>query len=331
MKKIVFLLVLTLPILLFGCNNIKPVDSSSPTNTDIKTIEDNNLKLNETKFEDKVQVKNIDIKVEEVKKQIQTDTNKKSSQKQTPSTKAKDKSTNNEVDRDKNKPINNKSAISKTKDKLTTNEAVIDKNKPINNELSISKTKTATKSNLIITVVGQGPRAKIEVFEKSGGVWAKVMSTTGFVGKNGVTYSKKEGDGKTPAGSFSITQAFGVNANPGTSLAYRKVTDNDFWVDDVNSSFYNSWQVGPADGRWNSAEHLIKYPTQYKYGAIINYNTDRVKGKGSAIFLHCSTGRGTAGCVSTSESNMIKILKLMNPNKKTHIIIAPSEDALLKY
>lgn len=63
---------------------------------------------------------------------------------------------------------------------------------------------------------------------------------------------------------------------------------------------------------WNSAEHLLDYPTAYAYAASVNYNTECVPGKGSTIFLHCSTGRPTAGCISVSESAMVKILKSLN-------------------
>ena len=66
----------------------------------------------------------------------------------------------------------------------------------------------------------------------------------------------------------------------------------------------------------------------YKYVAVVEYNTANiVKGAGSAIFLHCSKGRPTAGCVSVSEESMVKILGLIKPG--TRIAIARS-DAELK-
>lgn len=42
--------------------------------------------------------------------------------------------------------------------------------------------------------------------------------------------------------------------------------------------------------QWSSAEHLISYPTAYRYAIALNYNTACTPGAGSAIFLHCSTG-----------------------------------------
>ena len=49
---------------------------------------------------------------------------------------------------------------------------------------------------------------------------------------------------------------------------------------------------------WNSSEHLIEYPKQYEYAIEIKTNPKNIPGKGSAIFLHCSAERPTAGCIA---------------------------------
>jgi len=67
----------------------------------------------------------------------------------------------------------------------------------------------------------------------------------------------------------------------------------------------------------------------YKYVAVIEYNTDKiVKGAGSAIFLHCTEGKPTSGCISVPEEAMVKILALVQPG--TRIIIARSDEELKK-
>lgn len=63
--------------------------------------------------------------------------------------------------------------------------------------------------------------------------------------------------------------------------------------------------------QWSSAEHLISFPTAYRYAIALNYNTACTPGAGSAIFLHCSTGGATARCISVSSSDMIRILKML--------------------
>lgn len=83
--------------------------------------------------------------------------------------------------------------------------------------------------------------------------------------------------------------------NPGSSRGYLKVNNNHYWVDDSSSIYYNKLvDIFQTGKRWNSAEHLAKYPKAYKYAIAITYNTECIPGRGSAIFLHCDTGNATA-------------------------------------
>ena len=53
-------------------------------------------------------------------------------------------------------------------------------------------------------------------------VFKLVLSENGYVGRNGIN-KKKEGDMKTPTGTFKLTTAFGIKDNPGTKIKYIKV------------------------------------------------------------------------------------------------------------
>ena len=186
------------------------------------------------------------------------------------------------------------------------------------------------KQAIVVTTNGFGTvNATITAFENSNGTWKQVRSFSGNVGRTGFAYNKVEGDGHTPIGIFSLGTAFGRYSNPGTAMNYRKSTTNDFWVDDVNSTLYNTWQKGPVNGRWDSAEKM--YIPAYNYGFVINYNTaKRIPGKGSAIFFHVwsGQGQGTAGCISASQANVISTLKWLNPSKNPIIIEGPMSQVL---
>jgi len=94
-------------------------------------------------------------------------------------------------------------------------------------------------------------------------------------------------------------------------MPYRQATEDDFWVDDVNSEEYNQWVKGkPRAASW---EKMKRDDDQYKYGVVVEYNRyPVVKGKGSAIFLHVwKQGEATAGCVSLSEKNLLEILQCL--------------------
>lgn len=150
------------------------------------------------------------------------------------------------------------------------------------------------------------------VHTKHNGVWTETLSCSARVGSRGITGSKREGDKKTPRGVYSFGQAFGIAGNPGTSKSYLQVNNNHYWVDDSNSSYYNKLVDASQTGiQWSSAEHLVDYQEAYRYAIAINYNTSCTPGAGSGIFLHCSTGRATNGCISVSQGDMIRILKML--------------------
>ena len=179
-----------------------------------------------------------------------------------------------------------------------------------------------------IEVVAAGTTGTLVVYQNMNGKRQELLRTNAYVGKNGCDTDKREGDGKTPVGVFAIRRGFGLATPPQVGIAYTQLHGGEQWVDDVASARYNQWvtkDTTPVD--WTSAEDLPSETVAYQYVAVIEYNTSNiVKGGGSAIFLHCSKGRPTAGCISVSEEAMIKILGMLTPN--TQIVIARSDEEL---
>lgn len=195
-----------------------------------------------------------------------------------------------------------------------------------NDRLSLAKrlenTKTAQKTNQIITVAG----GRLTLWEKQGTAWKQILSDSCTVGRNGISENRTQGDMTTPAGAFTMTLSFGLNNNPGTQLPYRKITQNSYWIGNINDNDYNTWQERTSGHK--DDEHLIEYSV-YKYAIAIDFNTEQIKGKGSAIFLHITGGPATAGCVGVRESTMLELMK--RTKKGSYIIIAKSEADIAKY
>lgn len=185
------------------------------------------------------------------------------------------------------------------------------------------KTVGGNQQLILVTTNGYASsRATIQTYEKdTAGKWHPVLDTTGYVGKYGMTSDMHEGTPKSPIGKFSIGFAFGRYGNPGTKLPYRHITSDDVWVDDSTSPLYNTWQSkNKTKGQWKSAENM-DIPA-YNYGFVINFNTQRIPYKGSAIFFHVSN-MYTLGCTGTSETNVLKILRWLDPAKHPAIIQTP--------
>lgn len=150
------------------------------------------------------------------------------------------------------------------------------------------------------------------------------IETTAYLGKNGVTRDKKEGDGKTPIGEFKLGIILGIHPNEeianGIKSEYIQITEDMYWIDDPKSKYYNKLvNISKVEKDWNSAEHLIDYPIQYEYLIEIKTNPKNIPGKGSAIFLHCTNNKPTEGCIAIDRENMKKLIEIIN--KQTKIAI----------
>jgi L,D-peptidoglycan transpeptidase YkuD (ErfK/YbiS/YcfS/YnhG family) len=143
------------------------------------------------------------------------------------------------------------------------------------------------------------------------------------VGYNGIARAgaKREGDGRTPSGRYGFSFFFGVQAPSGFAFPFRHAFTYDFWDDDPASARYNEWVNERTASPGAAPEPMHQVPA-YDYAAVIAYNTGRVPGRGSAIFLHVGTGSATAGCVSLPRAELIQVLRWLKPGDHPRITIS---------
>jgi L,D-peptidoglycan transpeptidase YkuD (ErfK/YbiS/YcfS/YnhG family) len=156
----------------------------------------------------------------------------------------------------------------------------------------------------VVAVYGDGARSAestIVLYTREGDVWKRERSWPGHNGKRGWTTDHHEGDKKSPVGVFTLTDAGGVPADPGSRLPYHR-----------SSAF--------AAPRWWSRSH------RHDFDLVIAIDYNRVKGtspldptrpegqsKGGGIWLHMDHGSGTSACVSQSKSAMEYLLRTLDP------------------
>jgi hypothetical protein len=147
---------------------------------------------------------------------------------------------------------------------------------------------------------------------------------------------KKEGDGRSPAGIFSLGTAFGDAPQPlaGLKTPYLQLTPSIECVDDSGSKYYNRVvdrsSVVPD---WNSSEHMRSVGEAYRWGIVVGHNggdmsaaDPPVRGSGSCVFLHIwgSSTRGTAGCTAMSQNELTTLLTWIDPTHKPLLVQLPA-------
>ena len=184
----------------------------------------------------------------------------------------------------------------------------------------------AQESTQLLVVAGIGmdkTTAYITMHQKDGdGNWKQIISTPGFVGKNGLCEDEDhaEGCGQTPAGIYHFNKAFGIAEDPGCAIPYIQVDDNTYWSGDPDRQYNQMVDISDVpDLVLDDSEHIVDYQFQYQYCLNISFNEDGTPGRGSAIFLHCFGPQKpwTGGCVAVPEN----IMKLIMQNVQEGCVV----------
>jgi len=200
-----------------------------------------------------------------------------------------------------------------------------------------------TKQLLVVTTENwSAAEGKLQCYEKKEGKWYKVGNAINIkLGRNGLGWGrglhaipknakiiKKEGDGKAPAGIFSLKQAFGYQPFR-VKYPYKVYKETDHCVDDVHSRYYNKIVDSTKIKVDYKSKEQMKFPKNfYKYGIVVNHNhideKGAIPGAGSCIFLHIKKVP-TAGCTVMNEKEMKNIIRWLDPQKHPLLVQGTKE------
>ncbi|MFC1433327.1 L,D-transpeptidase family protein [Streptacidiphilus sp. N1-3] len=182
--------------------------------------------------------------------------------------------------------------------------------------------KIPANAQQVFLVTGSGKNANTSTAvlytRTADGSWLPGTAWAAHNAKDGWTGDHMAGDLHSPIGVFSLTDAGGLDPNPGTKLPY------------LHSSEFK------APGTGFEGESLAD---AFDYVIAINYNhdpgtsplsTDRPMGasRGGGIWIHVDHGGPTHGCVSLAKANMATLLKDLDPAK--HPVIVMGDAASLR-
>jgi L,D-peptidoglycan transpeptidase YkuD (ErfK/YbiS/YcfS/YnhG family) len=226
------------------------------------------------------------------------------------------------------------------------------KNSTAQTDPALEQTSPLAGSSQLVLVVAENwnaNHARLRRFERSGpnGVWHPVGDDVPVsLGRNGLAWGrglhgerlsaapvKAEGDGRAPAGVFSLPRAFiGPSESFRSSLKFpvHQVTPQTVCVDTVASKYYNQmFEENTVTKDWNSEERMLRPDGLYRYGLFVDHNAPNTQpGAGSCIFMHLWRGPSspTAGCTAMAEPGLLVILGWLDAMKRPVLVQLPHEE-----
>jgi L,D-peptidoglycan transpeptidase YkuD (ErfK/YbiS/YcfS/YnhG family) len=132
------------------------------------------------------------------------------------------------------------------------------------------------------------------------------------LGRTGIRALKREGDGATPLGRFAVRQVL-YRADrvmrPRTQIPVQAIREHDGWCEDPSDRNYNRLVKLSSQSR---ADRLIRSDHLYDIVLVLGHNDQpRVKGRGSAIFVHLARPgfTPTAGCIALTRHDLTMMLR----------------------
>src|SRR5688572_12034873 len=142
---------------------------------------------------------------------------------------------------------------------------------------------------------------------------------------------KREGDGRSPAGVYTLGDAFGfapADSMNWVRLPYLRLRPSTECVDDTSSTHYNRVvdrrAVRSVD--WRSSERMREIPL-YRLGVVIDYNAaPPTRARGSCIFFHIWSGprSTTAGCTALEGSELRRLMTWLDPRARPVVVQVPA-------
>ena len=187
----------------------------------------------------------------------------------------------------------------------------------------------------VLEVVCSGSEAEMTLYEDTAGGRKELCSAHAYIGSNGISASKREGDKCTPAGTFDIL--YYVSAERlDSGLQYVDIPeDGDTWVCSSSSPYYNTLQpenrLSSADLR--GSEDMVKKFADGKSVACIvfDFNGDGLAyggataERGSDLFIDGVGASGNLrsgyGDIKITAADMYELLSHLDAEKFPVVVI----------
>lgn len=199
---------------------------------------------------------------------------------------------------------------------------------------------------LVVTDGWDATTGTLQRFELRDRRWQAASTPSPIsVGRNGAAWGlglhpaqsggpqKQEGDGRAPAGVFTLGEAFGYADEAATAIPYRPMQATSYCIDVPDSPLYNriidTRSEGEAAAKGSTEPMRLDLHNngdpRYREGLVIGHNPTATPRAGSCIFAHLwrTPGEPTAGCTAMAAETMDGLLAWLRPDARSVFVLLP--------
>ncbi|MET7606015.1 L,D-transpeptidase family protein [Streptomyces avermitilis] len=175
------------------------------------------------------------------------------------------------------------------------------------------------KARQVVLVTGEGrdsPTSQVVLYQRTGAGWEPGVTWPAHNALKGWTDDHHSGDLHSPIGVFTLTDAGGRLADPGTKLPY----------DQSRGGFTIGGTGFEGEPLAGSFDYVVAINYNHKVGTSpLDWTRPLGAGKGGGIWLHVDHGGPTHGCVSLAQKHMKELLRTLDPAQHPVIIMGDAE------
>lgn len=170
----------------------------------------------------------------------------------------------------------------------------------------------------VLLVTGESKNSstsQVVLYRRTGTGWEPGAAWPAHNARDGWTDDHHAGDLHSPIGVFSLTDAGGLLADPGTKLPY-----------DQSRSFTIGGTGFEGESLAGSFDYVIAINYNRKPGTSpLDWTRPLGDGKGGGIWLHVDHGGPTHGCVSLEEDHIKDLMRTLDPDQHPVIVMGDAE------
>ncbi|MFF3248742.1 L,D-transpeptidase family protein [Streptomyces sp. NPDC002870] len=174
------------------------------------------------------------------------------------------------------------------------------------------------KARQVVLVTGRGkdsPKSQVVLYRRTSAGWEPGATWPAHNALKGWTDDHRAGDLHSPIGVFTLTDAGGLLADPGTKLPYDQ--SRDFTIGGTG------FEGEPLAG---SFDYVVAINYNRKAGATpLDWTRPLGTDKGGGIWLHVDHGGPTQGCVSLAQKHMKELLLTLDPDQHPVIVMGDAD------